>query len=347
MSKRELYPFTAIIGQDDMKEGLILNAINPNIGGVLIFGQKGTAKSTAVRALSKVLPEIEVVKGCRFGCDPKNEDTMCEECLSRIKREEVLESDFRPMRVVDLPIGVTEDRLIGTFDIEEAIKSGKKKFEAGILALANRGILYIDEINLLDDHIVDLLLDSAAMGVNTIEREGISYSHPAKFILVATMNPEEGEVRPQLLDRFGLSVEVKGISDIKKRIDIVKLRGEFESNPKEFQNKFNNKEKELKEKIKKTRARLKEVTISDELLLINAMLGSKFNIDGHRGDITLMKAAMTRAALYDRNEVIKEDIEKVAPMVLFHRMRKLPFEKMKILDSDFIKETINSFEEKI
>lgn len=347
MSKRELYPFTAIIGQDDMKEGLILNAINPNIGGVLIFGQKGTAKSTAVRALSRVLPEIEVVKGCRFGCDPKNEDTMCEECLSKIKRGETLESELRPMRVVDLPIGVTEDRLIGTLDIEEAIKNGKKKFETGILASANRGILYIDEINLLDDHIVDLLLDSAAMGVNTIEREGISYSHPAKFILVATMNPEEGEVRPQLLDRFGLSVEVKGISDINKRIEIVKLRGEFERNPKEFQNKFSNKEKELKEKIEKTRAKLKEVTISDDLLLVNAMLTSKFNIDGHRGDITLMKAAMTRAALYDRSEVLKEDIEKVAPMVLFHRMRKLPFEKMKILDSNLIKETINSFEEKI
>ena len=292
-----------------MKEGLILNAINPNIGGVLIFGQKGTAKSTAVRALSKILPEIEVVKGCRFGCDPKNEDMMCEECTAKIKRGEILESEFRPMRVVDLPIGVTEDRLVGTLDIEEAIKNGKKKFEAGILANANRGILYIDEINLLDDHIVDLLLDSAAMGVNTIEREGISYSHPAKFILVATMNPEEGEVRPQLLDRFGLSVEVKGISDIKQRIEIVKLRGEFENDPKAFQKKFNNKEKELKDKIEKTREKLKEVRISDDLLLVNAMLGSKFNIDGHRGDITLMKAAMTRAALHGRNEVLKEDIE--------------------------------------
>lgn len=347
MSKRELYPFTAIIGQDSMKEGLILNAINPNIGGILIFGQKGTAKSTAVRALSKILPEIEVVKGCRFGCDPKNEDMMCEECADKIKRGKILESEFRPMKVVDLPIGITEDRLVGTLDIEEAIKNGKKKFEAGILANANRGILYIDEINLLDDHIVDLLLDSAAMGVNTIEREGISYSHPAKFILVATMNPEEGEVRPQLLDRFGLSVEVKGISDIKQRIEIVKLRGEFENDPKAFQKKFNNKEKELKDKIEKTREKLKEVSISDDLLLVNAMLGSKFNIDGHRGDITLMKAAMTRAALHGRNEVLKEDIESIAPMVLFHRMRKLPFEKMKALDNKLIKEAIYSFEEKI
>ena len=347
MNRRELYPFTAIIGQDAMKEGLILNAINPNIGGILIFGQKGTAKSTAVRALAKILPEIEVVKGCRFACDPKNEDTMCEECLNKLNGGEALESEFKSMKVVDLPIGITEDRLVGTLDIEEAIKNGKKKFEAGILALANRGILYIDEINLLDDHIVDLLLDSAAMGVNTIEREGISYSHPAKFILVATMNPEEGEVRPQLLDRFGLSVEVKGITDINKRIEIVKLRGEFERNPKEFQKKFNNKEKELKEKIVKTRVKLNEVTISDDLLLLNAMLGSKFNIDGHRGDITLMKAAITRAALEDRSEVLKEDIEKVAPMVLFHRMRKLPFENIKMLDNNFIKEIIDNFEEKI
>lgn len=345
MSRKVVYPFTAIIGQDAMKEGLILNAVNPKVGGLLVFGEKGTAKSTAVRALTKVLPEIEVVKGCKFGCDPKDKNTMCVDCLDKLSKGENLESEFRPMKVVDLPVGATEDRVVGSLDIEEAIKTGKKKFEPGILAMANRGILYVDEINLLDDHIVDLLLDSAAMGVNTVEREGVSYSHPAKFILVATMNPEEGELRPQLLDRFGLSVEVKGVRDPRKRVEIVKLRGEFEEDPMAFTEKHKAEEEALKEKITKTREILKDVKISDDLLLLNAMLGIKFEIDGHRGDLTLMKTAMTMAALEGRTEVTKEDIEKIAPMVLFHRMRKLPFETAKALDSNMIKEVMESFEE--
>lgn len=347
MSRKVIYPFTAIIGQDAMKEGLILNAVNPKIGGLLVFGEKGTAKSTAVRALTKVLPEIEVVKDCKFGCDPKDKDTMCDQCIERLNKGEVLETELRQMKVVDLPVGATEDRVVGSLDIEEAIKTGKKKFEPGILAMANRGILYVDEINLLDDHIVDLLLDSAAMGVNIVEREGVSYSHPANFILVATMNPEEGELRPQLLDRFGLSVEVKGIKDPKKRVEIVKLRGEFEDNPTKFIEKHKVDEIKLGENIKTTRELLRDVKISDDLLLLNAMLGIKFDIDGHRGDLTLMKAAMTKAALKGRKEVLREDIEEVAPMVLFHRLRKLPFEVAKSIDSTMIKEVIESFEEEM
>lgn len=209
MAKREHpFPFTAIVGQEDLKLGLILNVINPKIGGILAFGEKGTAKSTAVRAIAELLPEIPVVSGCRFRCNPNDTSLLCEECREKLERGEKLETEYVKMRVIDLPVSATEDRVVGSLDIEEAIQKGKKKFEPGVLAEANRGILYVDEVNLLDDHIVDLLLDSAAMGVNTVEREGISFTHPAQFILVGTMNPEEGELRPQLLDRFGLSVRI-------------------------------------------------------------------------------------------------------------------------------------------
>ncbi|MGL4741176.1 MAG: ATP-binding protein [Sarcina sp.] len=340
MSNKIIYPFTAITGQESMKEGLILNAINQKVGGLLVFGEKGTAKSTAVRAIASLLPEIEVVKGCKFGCDPKSKNTMCQECIEKLDNGIELTVEKRKMRVVELPVAATEDRVVGSLDIEEAIKTGNKKFDTGILAEANRGILYVDEINLLDDHIVDLLLDSAAMGVNTVEREGVSYTHPAKFILVATMNPEEGELRPQLLDRFGLSVEVKGLRDPKKRIEIIKLRGAFEDDPKAFLDNYRASEDKLRNEIAKTRDLVSEVTISDELLLLIAKLCIKFDIDGHRGDLTLMKTAMTMAALRGRKEVIVDDIEDVAPMVLFHRMRKLPFETTKAIDKEAIKEII-------
>lgn len=345
MSKRVVYPFTAIIGQESMKEGLILNAINQRVGGLLVFGEKGTAKSTAVRAMANLLPEINVVKGCKFGCNPEDENTMCFECHEKLKNGETLEVEKRKMRVVELPVGATEDRVVGSLDIEEAIKTGTKKFDTGILAEANRGILYVDEINLLDDHIVDLLLDSAAMGVNTVEREGVSYTHPAKFILVATMNPEEGELRPQLLDRFGLSVEVKGITNPLERIEIIKKRGEFEDNPNAFIESYKEKEEELRSKIEKTSKLIADVTITDELLILIAKLCIKFEIDGHRGDLTLMKTAMTMAAFDGRTEVIKEDIEKAAPMVLFHRMRRLPFETTKKIDKDMLKDIIKELEE--
>ncbi|MGL4849908.1 MAG: ATP-binding protein [Clostridium sp.] len=338
--KRIVYPFTGIIGQEEMKEGLIINAVNTNVGGLLVFGEKGTAKSTALRGFGNLLPDISVVKGCRFGCDIHDKENLCIECRNRIEKGEVLEEEFRKMKVVELPIGVTEDRVVGSLDIEEALKTGEKRFEIGILGEANRGILYVDEINLLDDNIVDLLLDSAAMGVNTVEREGVSFSHPAKFILVATMNPEEGELRPQLLDRFGLSVQVKGIRNPEERIKVIKNRGEFDKDPNKFLKEFEPLENELREKIIKARNIVRDVEISDELLLLIAKIGIKFDIDGHRGDLTLMKTAMTIAALDGRKEVKRDDILKAAPLVLFHRMRKLPFEVNRELTMDDILQAI-------
>ena len=220
VKRMSVYPFTAIVGQDDMKMSLILNVINPSLGGVLIKGEKGTAKSTAVRALAELLQAMEAVHGCKFHCDPADPNLLCEDCASKYTEDNKLVADTVKMRVVELPVSATEDRVVGTLDIEHAIKHGEKKFEAGILAQANRNILYVDEINLLDDHVVDVLLDAAAMGINTVEREGVSYSHPARFVLVGTMNPEEGDIRPQLLDRFGLSVVVTGEHDPAQRVEV-------------------------------------------------------------------------------------------------------------------------------
>lgn len=344
-TKNIAYPFTAIVGQEEMKRGLILNVINPKIGGILIFGEKGTAKSTAVRALANLLPEIEVVKGCQFRCDPNNVSDMCEECKSRLDAGEKLESEFVKMRVVDLPVSATEDRVVGSLDIEEAIKKGKKKFDAGVLAFANRGILYVDEVNLLDDHIVDLLLDSAAMGVNTVEREGISYSHPANFILVGTMNPEEGELRPQLLDRFGLSVNIKGIRNPEQRVDIVMLRGAFEKNPGQFCNEYQDKEQELAAKITKAMELMPNITISKSLLLLSALIAIELGVDGHRGELTMMKASAAMAALEGKTDVTKDEIKAVAEMVFLHRMKSLPFETVKTLNIDKIFKIIDTFEE--
>src|ERR1017187_8251219 len=231
---RSIFPFTAIVGQEQMKRALVLNAINPAIGGVLIRGEKGTAKSPAVRALARLLPELEVVADCRFGCAPDAAANRCDECAERLQRGETLPRATRQMRGVELPINASEDRVVGSIDIEAAIKKGEKEFEPGVLAEANRNILYVDEVNLLDDHIVDVLLDAAAMGTNTVEREGVSVSHPARFILVGTMNPEEGELRPQLLDRFGLCVDVEGIRDIRRRVEIVERREAFEDDPEAF-----------------------------------------------------------------------------------------------------------------
>ena len=227
-----IFPFTAIVGQDEMKTALVLNVIDPGIGGLLIMGEKGTAKSTAVRALAELLPEIEVVKDCPFNCEPGG--LLCTSCRERAERGEPFETVRRKMKVVELPLGVTEDRLVGALDIEHALKKGEKRFEPGLLAAANRNFLYVDEVNLLEDHIVDLLLDSAAMGVNTVEREGISFTHPARFILVGTMNPEEGELRPQLLDRFGLCVRVLSVRDKASRVEILRRRAAFDLDPDRF-----------------------------------------------------------------------------------------------------------------
>ncbi|MGI8610241.1 MAG: ATP-binding protein, partial [Candidatus Dormibacteria bacterium] len=228
------YPFTAIVGQEQMKLALLLNAINPRIGGVLVRGERGTAKSTAVRALAALLPERSVVIGCRFSCDPSQPQSLCVECRGRLSAGEDLRTAMTRMRVVELPVGASEDRVVGSIDIEAAIREGNRRFDPGLLAEANRNLLYVDEVNLLDDHLVDVLLDAAAMGVNTVEREGMSFSHPARFILVGTMNPEEGELRPQLLDRFGLSVDVSGSTDIEERVVIMERDAERSRDPEAF-----------------------------------------------------------------------------------------------------------------
>lgn len=320
------YCFTAIVGQEDMKTALILNVINPSLGGVLIRGEKGTAKSTAVRALAELLPEREQVAGCRFGCDPHDAAHMCSECLEKKNKGEELAAKMYPMEVIDLPVSATEDRVVGTLDMEYAIKTGEKKFETGILARANRNILYVDEVNLLDDHVVDVLLDSAAMGVNTVEREGVSYTHPAQFILVGTMNPEEGDLRPQLIDRFGLSVTVIGERDIEKRVAVVESRLKFENDPENFFAEYEPKQQELREMIINAQKIMPQVTYSHGILEKIAKICIGMDVDGHRADIVMLKTAMTLAAYHGRKEVDTADILESAKLVLPHRMRRKPFE---------------------
>jgi len=319
-----VYPFTAIVNQEDMKLGLILNVVDPEIGGLLIMGEKGTAKSTAVRALAELLPELEVVKGCRFNCNPRG--PFCDECKEKLSNGEPLEVELKKMEVVELPLGVTEDRVVGSIDIEVAITQGKKFFEPGILARANRNFLYIDEVNLLEDHIVDLLLDAAAMGINRVEREGISFVHPARFILVGTMNPEEGELRPQFLDRFGLSVEVTAIKDKELRKEVLKRKVEFDANREEFLKKWEPFQKELSTRITEAKKLLKKVMVPEEVYDIVVGITSKLNLDGHRGDIVWIKSARAHAAFNGRTAVTKDDLKRVAPLALKHRLKRLPFE---------------------
>jgi magnesium chelatase subunit D len=342
MTHFKTYPFTAIIGQDLMKLALILNAINPKIGGVLIKGTKGTAKSTAVRALADLLPEIKVVKDCSFNCNPDDQKEACHPCQHRIMDDEIAEKDIelRTMRVINLPINATEDRVIGTINIEKALTLGIKALEPGILADSHRNILYIDEVNLLADNVADVLLDAAAMGINIIEREGISIHHPANFILVGTMNPEEGNLRPQLLDRFGLSVTVAKISVIKQRVQIIKNSEHYHMNPQEFHDKFKTQQEELRNKIINARKILPEVSISDEMLEKIAEICIIFDTDGHRADISISLTAKTIAALDGRIEVSLIDVKKAAQLALPHRMRRLPFED-DTLDEDRLDEIIN------
>ncbi|CAM2393770.1 MULTISPECIES: ATP-binding protein [Fusobacterium] len=340
MAKNFLYPFTAIVGQEKMKEALILNIINPSLGGVLIRGEKGTAKSTLVRALANLLAEREE-NSCEFHCEPDKIDNYCPQCSEKYLKGEKIEKHKSTMKVINLPISATEDRVVGTLDIEYAIKTGEKKFEKGILAQSNRNILYVDEINLLDDHIVDVLLDSAAMGVNTIEREGISYSHPAKFVLVGTMNPEEGDLRPQLLDRFGLVVDVIGERETSKRVEVIKRRLDFEAEPEKFIKKYLAEEEELKNRIENSKKILKNIKCSDEIYELAAKISIALNVDGHRADIAVVKTATTIAAFENREEVIKEDMLRAAVLALPHRMRKTPFEDG-ILDKEQIEKLVNS-----
>jgi magnesium chelatase subunit D len=336
MTHFKTYPFTAIIGQDLMKLALILNAINPKIGGVLIKGTKGTAKSTAVRALADLLPEIDIIKDCPFNCNPHDLKESCHECQHKIfdKKLSISDLESRKMRVINLPINATEDRVVGTIDIKKALEEGSKALEPGILAEANRNILYIDEVNLLSDNVADVLLDSAAMGINIIEREGISIHHPSNFILVGTMNPEEGNLRPQLLDRFGLSVEAKPILDIEKRVKIIKYAEKYHNDPHRFHDEFEDKQKELREKIVNARKILKSVKISNGQLKKIAKLSIKLEIDSHRADITINTTAKTIAAFHGRTEVIEDDIKTATKFALAHRLRKLPFEEKSIDDKE-------------
>ncbi len=329
MARRAIFPFTAIVGQERMKRALVLNAVSPRIGGVLIRGERGTAKSTAARALAALLPEIDVNQPCRFGCDPERPREWCDEC-----RVQFVDSPpataHRRTPFVDLPISATEDRVVGTLDIEQAIQKGEKHFEPGVLASANRGLLYVDEVNLLDDHVVDLLLDSAAMGVNVVEREGISFTHPAKFILVGTMNPEEGDLRPQLLDRFAFSVNIKGLSDALQRVQIMERRLKFEVDPDTFCRDWEEREHELSQQIAQARRLVKSVAYTRRDLLSIAGLTASLNVDGHRADLVILRGAQAHAALHGRSQISDEDIILAAELALPHRIKGRPFQDQSV-----------------
>ena len=319
-----VYPFCAIVGQEEMKLALILAVIDSNIGGVMIFGHRGTGKSTAVRALANLLPLFSRVKGCFYGCDPANARGLCDECRARKKGLGRLPVQRRPAPVVDLPLGATEDRVCGTLDIERALAEGVKAFEPGLLARANRGFLYIDEINLLDDHLVDVLLDVAASGRNIVEREGISVNHPARFVLVGSGNPEEGELRPQLLDRFGLHADIKTITDVDQRVEIVERRERFESDSEAFELDWSQEQERLRRRLARARRLLESVEVERPLLAVAARLCGTLGIDGHRGELTVTRAARALAAYAGRRSVAVEDIRAVAAMSLRHRLRKDP-----------------------
>ena len=334
MAERNDYPFAALVGQDRLKLALILNVINPTLSGVLIRGEKGTGKSTAVRSLARVLPKIETVAGCPFQLGPAEvggaacADCPCRECRTKVLAGRPAELVSRRVRVVELPVGATEDRVVGTMDLERALKEGEKRFEPGLLAGAHRGILYVDEVNLLDDHVVDVLLDSAAMGAVTVEREGISFTHPARFTLVGTMNPEEGDLRPQLLDRFGLCVQVAGLRRARDRVEIMERRAAFDRDPETFRRRWLGEEEELTARIEKAAGILDKVAVPRDVLVRIAEMCLAAEVQGHRADIVILKAAKTLAAWEGRTEVREEQVERAAAMALPHRMRRLPFEEI-------------------
>ncbi|MFC1642312.1 ATP-binding protein [Myxococcota bacterium] len=325
---RITFPFVAIVGQERLKKALILTVINPSLSGVLIRGEKGTAKSTAVRALAELLPDIEVIEGDPFHTDPRDRGHLPAELRQRLEPGEQLKTRRQPIRVVDLPVSATEDRVVGTLDLEHALRCGEKRIEPGILAAAHRGILYVDEVNLLDDHVVDVLLDAAAMGVNTIEREGISFWHPARFTLVGTMNPEEGELRPQLLDRFGLCVTVGGLNSRDDRVEVMCRRAAFDADPGGFCQRFVEQSQELTADIMRASELLPHVEAGDEVLRAIAERSLTTGVDGHRSDIIMLKAARTLAAYYGRSGVIGSDIEEAAELALAHRVRRRPFDAL-------------------
>jgi magnesium chelatase subunit I len=319
------FPFSAIVGQEEMKLALLIAAVDGSIGGVLVFGDRGTGKSTAVRALAALLPQMHVVTGCRYGCDPKA-TTLCEDCRTLLTKG-ALKSRLAAVPVVDMPLGATEDRVVGALDLERALSRGEKAFEPGLLARAHRGFLYIDEVNLLEDHLVDLLIDVAASGENVVEREGLSVRHPARFVLVGSGNPEEGELRPQLLDRFGLSVEVKTPKDLPSRIQVVRRRDEFERDPVAFSKKWSREEGRQRRHILAARERVASTTVPDATLERAAQLCMRLGTDGLRAELTLIRAARALAALDGDATVGDSHLRRVAPSALRHRLRRDPLDE--------------------
>jgi magnesium chelatase subunit I len=320
-----VYPFSAIVGQDEMKLAILIAAVDPTIGGVLIFGDRGSGKSTAVRALASLLPKMAAVVGCRYGCDPADDSTLCDECRVR-KATGTLKSHLIPVPVVDLPLGATEDRVVGALDLERALTQGVKAFEPGLLARAHRGFLYIDEVNLLEDYLVDLLLDAAASGENVVERDGLSVRHPARFVLIGTGNPEEGELRPQLLDRFGLSVEVKTPQELPIRIDVVRRRDTFDRDPEAFAAKWKKEDARIRRQVEKARATLDSIDVPDVTLERAAELCISLGTDGLRGELTLMRAARALASFDGEKKVNVAHLRRVAAPALRHRLRRNPLD---------------------
>jgi magnesium chelatase subunit I len=322
---RKAYPFSAIVGQDEMKRALLIAAVDQGIGGVMVFGDRGTGKSTAVRALASLLPPLTATAGCPYHCDPKADAGRCpihgETGKGRAKTETI------GMPVVDLPLGATEDRVVGALDLEHALTQGQKRFEPGLLARAHRGFLYIDEVNLLEDHLVDLLLDVAASGENVVEREGLSVRHPAKFVLIGSGNPEEGELRPQLLDRFGLSVDVKTPTELADRIEVVRRRDAFDRDPETFNAKWAEADAAIGAQITKACARLAKIKVPDSVLEAGSRLCMTIGSDGLRGELTIMRAARALAALNGAATVSVRHLREVAPMALRHRLRRNPLDE--------------------
>ncbi|MBY8887470.1 putative cobaltochelatase [Streptomyces sp. PTM05] len=328
------YPFTAVVGMDDLRLALLLNAVSPAVGGVLVRGEKGTAKSTAVRALAALMPDVDVVEGCRFSCDPAAPDPACPDAPHGSGR-----ATARPTRMVELPVGASEDRLVGALDIERALAEGVKAFEPGLLAAAHRGVLYVDEVNLLHDHLVDLLLDAAAMGASYVEREGVSVRHAARFLLVGTMNPEEGELRPQLLDRFGLTVEVAASRETDERVEVVRRRLAYDEDPAAFAARWAHEEEELRQRVVAARELLPSVRLGDDALRQIAATCAAFEVDGMRADIVMARTATALAAWAGRDAVTEEDVRRAALLALPHRRRRNPFDAPG-LDEDKLDRTL-------
>ncbi len=335
-----IYPFAAIVGQDLMKKALLVNAVDPAVGGVLIKGDKGTGKSTAVRALADLLGEIRVVQGCPFQCHPENKRLMCKTCQERLERDGKLPWSEKKMEIVDMPLSATEDMVIGSINIKKALKEGSKALEPGLLARANRNVLYIDEVNLLDDYLVNILLDAAAMGVNVVEREGISLYHPARFILIGTMNPEEGELRPQIMDRFGLSVEITALSSAEERLQVLENRRLFDQDPYAFEQKYRCGQDSIREAVFRARENLPCTGLSREMLLKIVELTSSLGIKTHRADIVMEKTSRVLAALEGRHQVLEKDIKEAAFLALTHRMRQDPLQRGERLTRERIEELL-------